>query len=152
MVTIYQQIETPYKAVERQTKLAWHLRFLYSILEFARNSYKKNLDTLYITLLGAIELTNEFSHEEAKKELINITRMQTALMKLEHYLEKSNFLMDADIRNKWNKCMDALYHLEGEVRIKAFANQQKQQDKEFIYSISSKSNDNMASIIAKYAV
>lgn len=153
MVALSYQLEHSYRAVERETKLAWHLRFLYSLLEYARNSYKTRLDTLYITLLGIIEVAENISNEQAKKELADIIKIQNALLKLEYYLEKSDFLMDKEVKEKWNKCLDALSHLEGEMRIKAFANQEKKPtNNAFIYSLADKSKQNVQSVLARYAV
>jgi hypothetical protein len=154
MIALSYHLENPYRAVERETKAAWFFSFLFSFIEYAKRHYKEKLDFLYVTLLGMLGVIDDIKPEQAKEELKSIKKIQTALLKLEYYLEKTNYFDDTEIKEKWNKCLDAMYKLEGEVRIKAFSAEPKvkSDDASFIYQITQKSKQNIGDILASYAV
>lgn len=152
MISIVSHIETPLKAVERDTKISWYLRFLHFFAERVREGYKTKLDNFYILLLGSIELANSIPKEQAKKELEKIFKIQSVLIRLESILEKSDYLDDNDVKEKWNNCIDALYRLETEIRLQAYSGEKKNiDDKQLTYQITKKSMFNMNNVMTKYA-
>ena len=153
MVAVSIQLEQNCRAIEREAKIAWYLHFLSFILRYLGERIELSLDSLYLTLLGALEVSDTFTPENAMKELNSIKKMQKTLLRVEAIIGKSDFLYDMDLKEKWNNCLDALYKLEGKMRIKAYSGKSKTQtDRVFIHSLYEKSKHNTESVIARYAI
>lgn len=118
--------------------------------DFAK-SIKERIDLFYLSFIGAYEIAQGYSEQEALKELIIISTIQKWLLRYEALLEKSDYLGDIEVKEKWNLCLNALYKLEGELRIKAYSRQPKaKSDKEFLNALTDKSKETVGGILLRY--
>lgn len=153
MISLSTQLTAPYLAVASETKRVWFFRLLYSLLTYTREKYKHRLDALYITSLGLINVVESIPPQQAKEELAAVISIQQSMLGLEPYLEQCAFLSDNEVKEKWNICLDALSHLEGELRVKAYAGEIKtDSDHILIDALAEKSTINLSNVLSKYAV
>jgi hypothetical protein len=109
------------------------------------------LDLLYLIFIGACEVAEKYNQQEAMKELITVSKIQKWFLRYEAILEKSNYLGDVEVEEKWNLCLNALYKLEGEIRLKAYSNQQKvNSDKQFLLALTAKSKETLGGVFLRH--
>lgn len=149
-ISIPYQINHSVNTFARNANISWHIRFILSIFNFIKRNLNSNLDNLYLLLIGAKEVVNAYTEEQATQEISLIRKFITRFSAINSLLERADYFGDNDIKEKINDCIDEMYKIEGIIRIKAFKNKPHiSTDRNYISALANMSKSALAQVLSK---
>lgn len=143
-------IQSSSQEIDRSIRIGWISRFLNFLEEKLQASVRRQLDEIYVLILGSKEIYKQFDAEQSKKEADEIRQIISFLRKQNDRLQQVDYFNDASIKEKVNLCLDEMYEIEGQIRIKAFSkDKHTQTDSLFLDQLVLRSKEAVQANLAK---
>lgn len=127
------------------------LRFLLGVLGRIGTSIKGDLQEIFLTVNGSIQLVEGYDRATAKRELEELRKAVKVIRKLDGRLQKVHYVNDPELDESLQLCLNAMNELEIELKLKAFAgdkhNTRRQAERYVIEGLSSTSIKNISEIL-----
>jgi len=127
------------------------LRVLINFLGRIGTSFKRDLQEIFLTVNGSIQLVEGYDSATAKRELEELRKAIKVIRKLDSRLQKVHFVHDPELEETVQLCLNAMNELEIELKLKAFAGSknypQKNSERYIIEGLSAASIKNIGEIL-----
>ncbi len=98
---------------------------LFNLKNWVINYLDKKLNKIILAATGFENYIFDLQINKAEKELLQIKKTSTALIKTNEKLEKINFFDNQELREKFNFCIKLLFSLENKLHIQVYCNKEK---------------------------